>query len=191
MQFQLHIWLSFILKISFFKNQVINCLITKLRYFSGNEICSNWKCLLTCNRSWSNIFQNIKKLFKMSPIYLLLVASKRFISVFNDFLIWASDLEEQCQVSTDCRLKTWSHSVLFIYVINWKNLIEKSWNLSEFVFWSSVLHANGTNAQKNHMNCNLIFIAMNGHFSLRWIFIAKIFFIAMNSLLADKYNVHA
>ena len=42
--------------------------------------------------------------------------------------------------------------------------------------------------KKNRLDSNLIFIAMNGHFSLQWIFIAKIFFIAMNSLFADQYN---
>ena len=41
---------------------------------------------------------------------------------------------------------------------------------------------------KNDVNFYLIFIAMNDPFSLRWIFIAEILFIAMNSLFADKYT---
>ena len=47
---------------------------------------------------------------------------------------------------------------------------------------------NFAKTQKNNMNSNLIFIAMNGQFSLRWNFIAKISLIAMNSLFADKYR---
>ena len=80
-------------------------------------------------------------------------------------------------VSTACRLKTWSQAVLFIYVIHGKNLIKKSWNLSEFGLWRAVLHTNGTDTQKksheflSHFHCDefslqrFVFIVMN---SLRW-----------------------
>ena len=100
------------------------------------------------------------------------IAKEKYVKIVGQNLKKKFDLEKSCRVTADWIPEATQFCLFMLYV--GKFFIEKSWNLSEFGLWSAVLSANGTNTQKTRMDCNLIVIA-------------KIFFIAMNSLFADKY----
>ena len=95
-------------------------------------------------------------------------------------------IRQNCQLKSEKRLKTWIQAVLFIYVIHWKILIKNNETFLNLVYGEQFC----TQMEQIHKKITWIVIALLRLMvtfccKLQWIFIAKIFFIAMNSSIDE------